>query len=128
MMNRWISKILAIFTGSSRAGKPSTSFRQIHADEAAAMMEREQGYIILDVRRRDEYAVRHIPNALNIPNESIRKNEIPELPDKNQLIFVYCQSGARSKEASKKLAKLGYTNIVNFGGIRDWKGKKMETD
>ena len=49
--------------------------------------------------------------------------EIAELPDKSQLILVYCRSGRRSKEASEKLAGLGYTNIVEFGGILDYKGE-----
>ena len=95
----------------------------ITMDEAVSMMARESGYIILDVRRPDEFAAGHIPNAVNIPNESIGTDEIPGLPDKNQLIFVYCRSGRRSKEASGKLVKLGYTNIVEFGGILDWKGE-----
>lgn len=91
-------------------------------DEAVTMMAQETGYIILDVRRPDEFAVGHIPDAINVPNESIGTADIPELSDKNQLIMVYCRSGRRSKEASEKLVKLGYTNIVEFGGILDWKG------
>ena len=86
------------------------------------MMSEETGYIILDVRRPDEFAAGHIPGSINVANESIGTDEIPELPDKNQLIMVYCRSGRRSKEASEKLVKLGYTNIVEFGGILDWKG------
>jgi rhodanese-related sulfurtransferase len=92
-------------------------------NEAVNMMERETGYIILDVRRPDEFAAGHIPNAINVPNETIGTGEIPELPDKAQLIMVYCRSGRRSKEASEKLVKLGYTSIVEFGGILDWKGE-----
>ena len=83
------------------------------------MMAEETNYIILDVRRPDEFAASHIQNAINVPNESIGTSEIAELPDKNQLIMVYCCSGCRSKEAAEKLAKLGYTNIVEFGGIID---------
>jgi rhodanese-related sulfurtransferase len=101
----------------------TTTYRSISMDAAVAMMEQEQGYIILDVRRPDEFAEGHIPNAINVANESIGTDEIPELPDKDQLIFVYCRSGRRSKEASEKLVKLGYTNIVEFGGILDWKGE-----
>ncbi len=99
------------------------SYRQISMDEAVEMMKKESGYIILDVRRPDEYADGHIPGAINLPNEDIGTAEIPELPDKAQLILVYCRSGRRSKEASEKLVKLGYTNIVEFGGILDWKGE-----
>ena len=87
------------------------------------MMENESGYVILDVRRPDEYAAGHIPGAINVANETIGTAEIPELPDKDQLILVYCRSGRRSKEAAEKLVKLGYTNIVEFGGILDWKGE-----
>ena len=92
-------------------------------DEAVNMMAQENGYIILDVRRPDEFAEGHIPGAINVANETIGTDEIPELPNKDQLIMVYCRSGRRSKEASEKLVKLGYTNIVEFGGILDWKGE-----
>jgi len=101
----------------------TNTYRSITMDEAVAMMEQETGYIILDVRRADEFAAGHIPKAVNVPNETIGTAEIPELPDKNQLIMVYCRSGRRSKEASEKLVKLGYTKIVEFGGIIDWKGE-----
>ena len=67
----------------------------------------------------------HIPGAINIPNETIGTEDIPELPDKEQLILVYCRSGNRSKQASEKLVKLGYTNIVEFGGINDWTGETV---
>ena len=101
----------------------SPSYRQISMDEAVKMMEKEKNYIILDVRRADEFAEGHIPGAINVANEDIGTEEIPELPDKSQMILVYCRSGRRSKEASEKLVKLGYTNIVEFGGILDWKGE-----
>ena len=105
------------------SNNPTNTYRQISMDEAVAMMEQETGYIILDVRRPDEFAAGHIPNAINVPNETIGTAEILELPDKDQLIMVYCRSGRRSKEAAEKLVKLGYTNIVEFGGILDWKGE-----
>ena len=101
----------------------SAGYKRITPEEAATLMKEEKNYIILDVRRPDEYAEGHIPGAINVPNEEIGTAEIAELPDKSQLILVYCRSGRRSKEASKKLVKLGYTNIVEFGGILDWKGE-----
>lgn len=101
----------------------TNTYRQISMEQAVALMAQESGYILLDVRRPDEFAEGHIPNAINVANESIGTEEIPELPDKDQLILVYCRSGRRSKEASEKLVKLGYTNIVEFGGILDWTGE-----
>ncbi len=107
------------------AAQPSetASYRQIGMDEAVKMMAEEENYIILDVRRADEFAAGHIPGAINVANEAIGTAEISELPHKDQLILVYCRSGNRSKQASQKLVKLGYTNIVEFGGILDWKGE-----
>ena len=102
------------------------TYRQITMNEAASMMKSEKDYIILDVRRPDEFSAGHIPNAINVPNEIIGTSEISELPNKNQLILVYCRSGRRSKEASQKLVDLGYTNIVEFGGILDWSGETVK--
>ena len=113
-----------MFAGCAGTSNNQTNtYRQITVDEAVTMMAQETGYIILDVRRPDEFAEGHIPGAINVANETIGTDEIPELPNKDQLIMVYCRSGRRSKEASEKLVKLGYTNIVEFGGILDWKGE-----
>ena len=127
MMKKLIPILLSalMLTGCAGAGNQTNSYRQISMDEAVAMMERESGYIILDVRTPAEFAEKHIPNAINVPNETIGTDEISQLPDKNQLIMVYCRSGRRSKEAAEKLVKLGYTNIVEFGGIIDWKGETV---
>ena len=100
-------------------------YTQISMEEAVAMMAKEENYIILDVRTAEEFAEKHIPNAINIPNETIGSEELTELPDKNQLILVYCRSGNRSKQASEKLVALGYTNIYEFGGIIDWTGETV---
>ena len=115
-----------LFAGCAGTSNSQTNtYRQITMDEAVTMMAQETGYIILDVRRPDEFAAGHIPGAINVANESIGTDEIPELPDKDQLIMVYCRSGRRSKEAAEKLVKLGYTNVVEFGGILDWKGETV---
>ena len=114
---------LMLLSSCGTPGSSSSGYRQISMNEAAKMMKDEKNYIILDARRPDEYAEGHIPGAINIPNEEIGTAEIAELPDKSQLILVYCRSGRRSKEASEKLVKLGYTNIVEFGGIQDYEGE-----
>ena len=114
---------LMLLSSCGNAGSSSSGYRQISMDKAVKMMKDEKNYIILDVRRPDEYAEGYIPGAINVPNEEIGTTEIAELPDKSQLILVYCRSGRRSKEASEKLVMLGYTNIVEFGGILDWKGE-----
>ena len=112
-----------LFSSCTTHGSSSSGYRQISMDEAVKMMRDEKDYIILDVRRPDEFAEGHIPGAINVPNEEIGTAEIAELPQRSQLILVYCRSGRRSKEASEKLVKLGYTNIVEFGGIQDYEGE-----
>lgn len=118
--------LLLLFTGCGADNEEQeNSYSQISMEEAVTKMEEEENYIILDVRTAEEYEEKHIPDAINIPNESIGTEELPELPDKEQLILVYCRSGNRSKQASQKLADLGYTNVVEFGGIIDWTGETV---
>ena len=95
-------------------------FLNITAEEAKKLMDSEEGCIILDVRTREEYDQGHIPGAILIPNTEIEAKAADLLPDKEQLILVYCRSGRRSKLAAQSLADLGYTNIREFGGILDW--------
>ena len=112
------------------------SYSQISQEEAKQMMKKDDGHVIVDVRRQDEYDAGHIPGAVLIPNESIGTDgavlipnesigtERPEeLPDLNQIILIYCRSGNRSKQAAQKLFDMGYTRIYEFGGIIDWTGE-----
>ena len=100
--------------------KTSASYECITPDQAKHLMDTEENYIILDVRRQDEYDLGHIPGAILIPNEVIAEQAEHILTNKSQLILVYCRSGRRSKEAAQKLCELGYTNVKEFGGINDW--------
>ncbi len=117
--------MLVVLAGCS-AEVNELSYKQISTATAIEMMADETNYIILDVRTPEEYAEGHIEDAINIPNETIGSNEMEELPDKNQLIMIYCRSGNRSKQAADKLVKLGYTNIVEFGGINTWTGELVK--
>ena len=103
------------------------AYTQISQEEAANIMAEETGFIVLDVRTQEEYDEAHIPGAVNIANETIGTDEILELPDKDQVLLVYCRSGRRSKEASEKLAALGYTHVLEFGGIITWTGETIST-
>lgn len=113
----------SVFIAGKIGDNDMNKFSQITMDEAKEIFETPGDYIILDVRRADEYAGGHIPGAINVANESINDTCPEELPDLNQTIYVYCRSGNRSKQASEKLVSLGYTNIIEFGGILDWTGE-----
>ena len=113
----------AIFVaGKVQGGDKQVTYTSITMDEAREIFQTEGEYLILDVRRADEFSEGHIPGAINIANEDIKSSEPKELQDKEQTIYVYCRSGNRSKQAAAKLAAMGYTNIVEFGGIIDWTG------
>ena len=99
----------------------SATYEQISGAQAKALMDSESGYIIIDARTQEEYDEGHIPGAILIPEYEIADRAEKELPDKDQLILVYCRSGRRSKIAAEELVKLGYTNVKEFGGIIDWK-------
>ena len=105
--------------GCSDSG--SVTYEQISGAEAKALMDSESGYIIIDARTQEEYDEGHITGAILIPEYEIADRAEKELPDKDQLILVYCRSGRRSKIAAEELVKLGYTNVKEFGGIIDWK-------
>lgn len=96
------------------------SFKQVTAKEAKELMDSLTNFVILDVRSEEEYNEYHIKNAILIPDYEIIEKAERILKDKNQTIFVYCRSGRRSKAASKNLTKLGYKNIIEFGGVNNW--------
>ena len=124
MVKKWIlffpGLLLLTACGAPTKNNQEMVFLNITAEEAKKLMDSEEGCIILDVRTREEYDQGHIPGAVLIPNTEIEAKAADLLPDKEQLILVYCRSGRRSKLAAQSLADLGYTNIREFGGILDW--------
>ena len=111
---------LLALAGCGREVEKEASYVNITAQEAKKLMDREEGYIILDVRTGEEYAQGHIPGAVLIPDYEIETKAEEILPDKDQMILVYCRSGRRSKNAAQALLELGYTDIREFCGIIDW--------
>ena len=101
-------------------------YKQISQEEAKEMMKKDDGHIIVDVRRQDEYDSGHIAGAILIPNESIGTSQPDPLKDLDQIILVYCRTGNRSKQAAQKLADMGYTNVYEFGGINTWDGDVVQ--
>lgn len=123
-MKKLIFLLLAVMMltacGQDKENDQGVVYVNITAEEAKEIMDTEEGYIILDVREQDEYDAGHISGAILIPYTQIEAKANEMLPDKDQLILVYCRSGRRSKIAAEALAELGYTNIKEFGGILDW--------
>jgi rhodanese-related sulfurtransferase len=123
MIAAWMALLAGCASDEPKAGGEETNYQQISQEKAAQMMEQEDGHVVVDVRRQEEYDAGHIPGAILLPNESIGTEPPKELPDREQIILIYCRSGNRSKQAAQKLADMGYTNIYEFGGINTWPGE-----
>ena len=98
----------------------TVEYKKISAADAKARMDSGDTIVILDVRTQEEYDAGHIAGAILVPNETIADKQPALLPDLDAEILVYCRSGNRSAQAAKKLIAIGYTNVVDFGGIIDW--------
>ncbi len=123
LLTAFVLLLTACSSGGQAMDDIVRSYTMISQDQAKEMMEKEDGHIIIDVRRVDEFETGHIPGAVCIPNESIGTEQPEELPNLDQIILVYCRSGNRSKQAAQKLFDMGYTNVYEFGGIIDWTGE-----
>ncbi len=113
-----VSLVLLAFVLSACAQEGD--YRRITAEEARAIMEQEEPYILLDVRTEEEFLENHIEGAMLIPDYEIGDKAALLLPQKDSLILIYCRSGRRSALAAKDLIALGYTHVYDFGGIIDW--------
>ena len=118
----FISKAFAKGTSEtpSDSGEKKPPYRKLSAQQAKERIDSKEDLIILDVRTPGEFAASHIEGAINIANETIKGERPSLLPDLDATILVYCRSGARSAQASKKLLALGYTEVYDFGGIINW--------
>lgn len=122
-MKKLVMAAMLLFTGIFTFGcgaAGSKGFEAISQEMAHNIMSQPGNFVIVDVREADEYAAGHIANAVLVPLSNLEKAVMEKIPDKTQMLLVYCRSGRRSKIAAEKLAKMGYTNIKEFGGIIDW--------
>lgn len=124
MKKTWILFLLSLLIlagcGQTAEKEQEAAYMNITAEQAKEIMDTRDDYILLDVRTPEEYAQAHIPGAVLIPDYELEARAAEELPNRGQMILVYCRSGRRSKAAAELLERLGYTCIREFGGIIDW--------
>lgn len=117
-------KLVALANDIYDAGGMPMTYKMVSMSEGIEIAKNNPDAIIVDVRHDDEYKAGHIPEAVLLTMETITEETAAKvLPDKNQMILIYCRSGRRSKIAAQTLLELGYTNLIEFGGILDYKGK-----
>lgn len=114
--------VMVLLAGCARTEtkQQEKSYQQIGQEQAKEMMDQDEQLIVLDVRTKEEYEEGHIPGAVLLPLDELEENATNVLPDKEQVVLVYCRSGNRSRQASEVLSQKGYSNIYEFGGIMTW--------
>lgn len=117
-------KLIALANAVYIAGGAPMTYKMVSMSEGIEIAKNNPDAIIVDVRHDDEYKADHIPGAVLLTMETITAETAAKvLPNKNQMILIYCRSGRRSKISAQTLLELGYTNLIEFGGILDYKGK-----
>ena len=97
-------------------------FKQPDINQGIKDYQATPGAVLLDVRTSEEYRGGHIPGSKNVPLQTIDK-VASVVENKDTVLYVYCQSGARSRQATSMLQGMGYTNVNNIGGIAAYSGK-----
>ena len=113
-------QVTAISVALSDQAVKTPRYTKITPEEAKAIIDSEEGILIVDVRTEEEYKEGYIEGAILLPVDQIEALAENELPDLDQKILLYCRSGNRSGTAARTLVDMGYTNVLDFGGIIDW--------
>ena len=120
-----LALLLALTMMFCAACGSKTDYQTMEINDAAEMIAADDGHVLVDVRTQAEFEEKHIPGAILLPVEDIKDGRLERLPDKDQIILLYCRTGRRAEDAAEYLAKKGYTNIYEIGGIIDWKGETV---
>lgn len=120
-----LALLLTLTVALCAACGSKTDYQTMEINDAAEMIAADDGHLLVDVRTREEFEEKHIPGAILLPVEDIEDGRLERLPDKDQTILLYCRTGRRAEDAAEYLAKKGYTNIYEIGGIIDWKGETV---
>lgn len=118
----WLNLVALIFTALFITGC-GQSYKNISQEDAVRIMNSGKEFVLLDVRTPEEYEKKHIPGALLLPIDEIKKGNLDSLPDKNKIILVYCWTGRRAEDSAMILFNKGYNYVYNFGGLVDWTGE-----
>lgn len=120
----WLSKRPLKTTEQKKDGK--VLYRSLSPEDGWAMLNSNKKVLLLDVRTPDEFNYSHLPDSKNLPLDKLDKNANQTLGNRNKTILVYCQSGARSKQATKLLYAYGFTDVYNIGGMETFYKRKPE--
>lgn len=105
--------------------------KDITTVELKELIDKGEDFVLLDCRSRQRYNTEHLPGAINLPVDTITKEEVSKiLPDKSTLLVTSCGgiTCSTSIKCYEKLKSLSYTNVVEYyGGLAEWKAHGFET-
>lgn len=101
-------------------------YRSLSPEDGWSLLQGNRKVTLLDVRTPDEFAYSHLPNSINLPLNDLEKKAIQTLGNRNKTILIYCQSGARSKQATKLLYAHGFTDVHDIGGMATFYKRKPQ--
>ena len=96
--------------------------KQANINQGIEEYKKTAGAVLLDVRTPQEYQEGHIPESKNVPLQQLN-NVVAVVKNTEIPLFVYCYSGARSRQATGMLQRMGYSKVNNIGGIAAYSGK-----
>ena len=115
LISSWLSKRPLKTAEKKKDGK--LLYRSLSPEDGWTLLQPGKKTLLLDVRTPDEYAYSHLPDSKNLPLNTLKQNAIQALGNRNKTILIYCQSSTRSKQATKLLYALGFTNVYDIGSM-----------
>jgi rhodanese-related sulfurtransferase len=98
--------------------------REVTIEDVKAKLDRNEQFLLIDVREDNEWNKDHLPNAIHLGKGIIERDIEQQVPDLGSPLVLYCGGGFRSALAADKLQQMGYTNVLSMdGGIRGWREK-----
>ncbi|BAS67156.1 rhodanese-like domain-containing protein [Bathymodiolus septemdierum thioautotrophic gill symbiont] len=91
-------------------------FNSFSGDDACKLL--AAGAQLVDVRSSSEFSQGSLPNAINLPLQSVMNAK--NILDESKAIVLYCVSGARSSTAKNYLVQMGFDNVNDLGSFKNY--------
>ena len=96
--------------------------REVSIDDVKSRLDRNEQFLLVDVREESEFAADHLPGAIHLGKGIIERDIEARVPDPTTPMVLYCGGGFRSALVAESLQKMGYTNAISLDG--GWKALK----
>ena len=112
LVDNGFEKVYNAADGMEEHEYATVTYTNITGSQFEELATKNKDAVILDLRDSKDFEKKHAENAINIPMDEF-ESKMSQLKDKNQEIYLYCNTGTRTSEASQILEKNGYKKIYN---------------